>query len=161
MSESAPDPIPYARPVADDPRLARWLRRTVGWAATVYGAATSAAMAYFVALSRKWFFAPIDLGRFTRVQDVIAWAEVAAHLLLVAAGMLVLRRSRCAVAAVRLAAGAVLITGYAQQTHNILIERSLGYFFPYNLLNGVFAGSVLPAILIAMTMGPAGRELRR
>src|SRR5436305_9618667 len=150
MSEGAPDPIPYARPVADDARLARWLRRTVGWAATVYGAATAVSLAYFVALSRKWFSAAINFGPFTRVQDVMAWAEVAAHLLLAAAGVLVLRRSRSALVALRLAAGAVLLTGYAQQTHNVLAERSLGFFFPYNLLNGVFAGSVFPALLLAL-----------
>jgi hypothetical protein len=161
MPEEAPDPIPYARPIADDSRLARWLRRTVGWAATVYGTSTSVAMTYFIALSRKWFFAPIDFGRFTRAQDVVAWAEVAAHLLLAAAGVLVLRRSRGALIALRLAAGSVLLTGYAQQTHNVVVDRSLGYFFPYNLLNGVFAGSVLPGLMIVMTMGPPGRELRR
>jgi hypothetical protein len=91
MSEQAPDPIPYARPIADDPRLTYWLRRTVGWAAAVYGAATAVAMVYFIMLSRKWFVAPIDFGRFTRAQDVVAWAEVAAHLLLAPAGVMVLR----------------------------------------------------------------------
>jgi hypothetical protein len=161
MPENAPDPIPYAHAVEDDSRLARWIRRAVGWAATVYGAATAAAMTYFIALSRQWFSAPIDFGRFTRVQDVVAWAEVAGHVLLVVAGVLVLRRGRGALVALRFAAGAVLLTGYAQQTHNVLVNRSLGFFFPYNLLNGVVAGSVLPGLLIVMTMRPLGREIRR
>jgi len=103
----------------------------------------------------------MDFGRFTPLQDVISWAEAAAHLLLVVAGVLVLRRHRNALAALRLAAGATLLTGYAQQTHNVIAERSLGFFFPYNLLYGVVAGSVLPALLIVTTMGPLGREMRR
>jgi hypothetical protein len=126
-----PGPIPYARAVADDVLLARWLRRAVGWAAAVYGASSSAAMAYFIALTRKWISAPVDLGRFSRVQDVIASVEAAAHLLLSVAGVLVLRRHRLALAALRVAAGAALLTGYAQQTYNVIAERSLGFFFPY------------------------------
>jgi hypothetical protein len=161
MTDPAADTIPYARPVADDLSVARWLRRSVGWAAAVYGASSATAMAYFVALTRKWISAPVDLGYFSRVQDVIAWAEVTAHLLLLAAGVLVLRRARPALAALRIAAGATLLTGYAQQTHNVLAERALGFFFPYNLLYGVVAGSVLPALLIVTTLGPLGREMRR
>jgi len=158
----APDPIPYASPVAYDASLARWLRRSVGWAAAVYGTAMALAQAYFIALTRKWISASqMDFGRFTPLQDVISWAEAAAHLLLVVAGVLVLRRHRNALAALRLAAGATLLTGYAQQTHNVIAERSLGFFFPYNLLYGVVAGSVLPALLIVTTMGPLGREMRR
>jgi hypothetical protein len=157
-----PDPIPYAHPVAYDTSLSRWLRRSVGWAAAVYGAGSGAAMAYFIALTHKWISASqIDFGRFTPLQDVLSWAEAAAHLLLSVAGVLVLRRHRLALVALRFTAGATLLTGYTQQTHNVIAERRLGFFLPYLLLYGVVAGSVLPALLIVTTMGPLGREMRR
>jgi len=157
----APPAIPYAHAMVDDASLSKWLRRSAGWAAAVYGAGEATSRAYFIALSRKWFVAPIDFGRFTLAQDVVDWAEVAAHVLLLVAGVLVLRSAKAGVAALRAAAAAVLLAIWVQQAHNMVAERFLTFFRPYNLLGAVAGGSVLPALLIVMTLGPMGRAMRR
>ena len=153
--------IAYATSAGDDAEVPRALRRMAGWTAAIYGTGGALARAYFIAMSRKWFPAPVDFGQFPAVQDAIEWLGVAASVALCAAGVLVLRRTPGAVVALRVAAACVLLAMYAHQLYDTLQPRGMFALRGYSVLTTVGVSSVLPALLIVLTLGPLGRALRR
>jgi hypothetical protein len=122
-----PDPAPligYESNGLEDPTAYRLLRRIVGWAAIVAGAKTVVLNALYVALSRGWVAQPQNMswGMGGRLRVAIITGETIAMSALLLSGVLLLRRSRGAVALLRCSALALCIA-HAAQSRGIPVHR--------------------------------------
>ena len=152
--------IDYATPPAEDLAVARWLRRTVGWAAVAYGALSCASQTWYVALSRKWVSAALDFGPFSRTQNVLALAFATALALTCAAGVLVIRGRPGAVRWMRIGLALAIALPYAERAHAVLGGDGMTWQWQSLNTGWTLSQSVLPALLIALTFGPSGRAIR-
>jgi hypothetical protein len=152
--------IGYASVTGDDAAVARWLRRVVGWAAVAYGGGSGVAQVHFIAISRKWVEAAVDFGGFTAIQDAITWALVGAYGVVFVAGVLILRAPAAGIVALRIGAGLAILATYGEQVRVAVMEPAGFHWRAFNVM-WALSHSVLPALLIALTLGPLGRTLRR
>jgi hypothetical protein len=159
MAQSHPAPLAYTSPTADEAALPAWLRRVAGWGAVAYGGFGALAKVDFIAITRKWFPAGPDFGQFTPLQDAFEWAQVAAYVLMLLAGVLILRRSAAGVAALRLGAALTIATVCGEQTYSAMTESSSLQWRGLNVLSAL-AGVAMPALLSVLTIGPLGRAVR-
>ncbi len=149
----------YATSVREDEAIGRWLRRTVGAAAISYGGLGCASLAWHVAISRKWFDAPIDFGSFNSVQDTLAMAWAAALGLTGIAGVMLLRRRTSAIGLLRIGLTLAIALPNAERVHDAL--RGEGWFWVSLNAGWTLAHSVLAAVLLTLTFGPPGRAIRQ
>ena len=160
MTEPNVPTLPYATLADGDAALAQALRRTVAWAAVAYGGGGSASRIYFMALSRKWVSIPVDWGQFTPLQDAFEWSQATGYALLCVAGLLLFRSPSAGIVALRLGLGITLLSIFGEQVYETLREPTPHHFRAIQVLSAL-TGSVTEFLLIALTLGPVGRALRR
>ena len=113
-----------------------------------------------MAPSRKWLSIPVDWGQFTPLQDAFEWSQAAGYTLLCVAGLLLFRRPAAGIVALRLGLGVALLSIFGEQVHETFREPTPAPLRAIQVLSAL-TSCVPEFLLIALTLGPLGRALRR